>query len=265
MGFHDRPSKTEELLQMKSVLEGNLANGAFGLSTGLEYAPGSFATADEITELSYVVARKGGVYATHMRSEGDKLLESLDESIDVARKTGVSLQISHFKVAYPANWHKIEDAIARVEGAKQEGIAIACDRYPYMAGSTGLSFYLPLWARQGTTDEFLSRLKDPTLESRLREYVDLQGKKLGSWDKVLISDVVTDGNKKFVGKSILQAQKEIGKDAFEFIRDILIEERGRVGMVTFMMNKENLKRILAPSPGGYRMRFFSQSSVWNFG
>ncbi|MCK4336499.1 MAG: amidohydrolase family protein, partial [Candidatus Aminicenantes bacterium] len=205
MGFHDRPSKTDELLKMKTLLEENIINGAVGLSTGLEYTPGSFAPADEITELCYVVSRLNGVYATHMRSEGDFLLESLEESIDVSRKTGVSLEISHFKVAYPPNWHKIDDAIAKVEEAKQEGIDIACDRYPYVAGSTGLSFYMPLWARQGTTDEFLSRLKDPTVETRLREYVDKQGKKLGSWDKVLISDVVTDKNKQFVGMSVLQA------------------------------------------------------------
>jgi N-acyl-D-amino-acid deacylase len=245
MGFHDRPSKTDELLKMKTLLEENIINGAVGFSTGLEYAPGSFAPANEITELCYVVSRLNGVYATHMRSEGDFLMESLEESIDVSRKTGVSLEISHFKVAYPPNWHKIDDAIAKVEEAKQEGIDIACDRYPYIAGSTGLSFYMPLWARQGTTDEFLSRLKDPTVETRLREYVDKQEKKLGSWDKVLISDVVTDKNKQFVGMSVLQAQKHVEKDAFEFMRDILIEERGRVGMVTFMMKEENLKKILA--------------------
>ncbi len=245
MGFHDRPSKTDELLKMKTLLEENIINGALGLSTGLEYAPGSFAPANEITELCYVVSRLNGVYATHMRSEGDFLLESLEESIDVSRKTGVSLEISHFKVAYPPNWHKIDNAIAKVEEAKQEGIDITCDRYPYIAGSTGLSFYMPLWARQGTTDEFLSRLKDPTVETRLREYVDKQGKKLGSWDKVLISNVVTEKNKQFVGMSVLQAQKQVEKDAFEFMRDILIEERGRVGMVTFMMKEENLKKILA--------------------
>jgi len=245
MGFHDRPSKTDELLKMKTLLEENIINGAVGLSTGLEYSPGSFAPANEITELCYVVSRLNGVYATHMRSEGDFLLESLEESIDVSRKTGVSLEISHFKVAYPPNWHKIDNAITKVEEAKQEGIDIACDRYPYIAGSTGLSFYMPLWARQGTTDEFLSRLKDPTVETRLREYVDKQGKKLGNWDKVLISDVVTDKNKQFVGMSVLQAQKHVEKDTFEFMRDILIEERGRVGMVTFMMKEENLKKILA--------------------
>lgn len=245
VGFNDRPSKRDELLQMKSVVAENLKDGALGLSTGLEYAPGSYAPAEEIEQLCYDVAQAGGVYATHMRSEGAYLLESLDESIEVSRKTGVSLQISHFKAAYPENWSKVDDAIARVEQAAVSGISIFCDRYPYIAGSTGLSFYMPLWAKQGTTDEFLSRLKDPTLETRLREHVMEQERKLQSWDRVVITDVVTEANKPFIGKSILEALKETGKDAFEFIRDILIAERARVGMVIFMMNEDNLKKILA--------------------
>lgn len=245
MGFNDRPPKAEDLEMMKGLVEENIKNGAVGLSSGLEYAPGSYAQADEITELCRVVAKYGGVYATHMRDEGDYLLESLDESIDVARKTGISLQISHFKVAYPRNWHKVDEALAKVESAKREGIPIFCDRYPYIAGSTGLSFNFPLWARQGTTDEFLARLKDISLESRLRAYIDERKEKLGSWDKVIVSSVITDKNRVFEGMNILQGAKETGKDPFVFMRDLLIEERNRVGMIIFMMKEENLKKILA--------------------
>jgi len=245
MGFNDRPPRSEDLEMMKVLVAENIKNGAVGLSSGLEYAPGSYAQADEITELCRVAAQYNGVYATHMRDEGDYLLESLDESIDVARKTGISLQISHLKVAYPSNWHKIDEALAKVESAKQEGIPIFCDRYPYIAGSTSLSFNFPLWARQGTTDEFLARLKDASLENKLRTYIDEREKKLGSWDKVIISSVVTDKNRVFEGKNILQGAKETGKDPFGFMRDILIEERNRVGMVIFMMKEENLKKILA--------------------
>jgi N-acyl-D-amino-acid deacylase len=245
MGFNDRPPKQEELERMKMLVEENIKSGAVGLSTGLEYAPGSYAQPDEITELCKVVAQLGGVYATHMRDEGDRLLESLDESIEVARKTGVSLEISHFKIAYPRNWHKIDQALAQVEEAKKEGISILCDRYPYIAGSTGLSFYFPLWARQGTTDEFLARLKDPTLNSKLRAYVAEQEKKLGSWEKVVISSVASEENRNIQGKTVLEAAKELGKEPYDFMKDILIEEKNRVGMITFMMKEENLKRILA--------------------
>ncbi|MGD8535748.1 MAG: D-aminoacylase [Candidatus Aminicenantes bacterium] len=245
MGFNDRPPSENELERMKIMVAENIEGGALGLSTGLEYAPGSYAKNDEIEELCRVTARYGGVYATHMRSEGDQLLESLDESIEIAKKTGVSLQISHFKVAYPRNWHKVDDALARIEKAKTNGVAIFCDRYPYIAGSTGLSYYFPLWARQGTTEEFLARLKDPKLESRIRSYLSEQEKKLGSWDKVVISAVVSEENKKFEGKSVLDGAKETGKTPHAFMRDLLIEEKNRVGMVTFMMNEENLKKILS--------------------
>jgi N-acyl-D-amino-acid deacylase len=245
MGFNDRPPSENELERMKFMVAENIEGGALGLSTGLEYAPGSYAKNDEIEELCRIAARYGGVYATHMRDEGDRLLESLDESIDIAKKTGVSLQISHFKIAYPRNWHKVDDALARVEKAKEDGVAIFCDRYPYIAGSTGLSFYFPLWVRQGTTEEFLARLKDPQLENRIRSYLSEQEKKLGSWDKVVISSVVSEENKKFEGKSVLKGAKETGKTPHEFMRDLLIEEKNRVEMVTFMMKEENLKKILS--------------------
>jgi len=245
MGFNDRPPKQEELERMKMLVEENIKSGAVGLSTGLEYAPGSYALPDEITELCNVTAQLGGVYATHMRDEGDRLLESLEETIEVARETGISLQISHFKIAYPRNWHKIDQALVKIEEAKKEGISIFCDRYPYIAGSTGLSFYFPLWARQGTTDEFLARLKDPTLNSKLRAHVAEQEKKLGSWEKVIISSVASEENRNIQGKSVLEAAEELGKEPYDFMKDLLIEEKNRVGMVIFMMKEENLRRILA--------------------
>jgi N-acyl-D-amino-acid deacylase len=245
MGFNDRPPSQEELEKMKKMVAENIESGAVGLSSGLEYTPGSYAEADEITELCRVAAQYGGVYATHMRDEGDELIESLDESIEAARKTGVSLQISHYKIAYPRNWHKIDAALAKIEEAKNNGISIFCDRYPYIAGSTGLSFYFPLWAKQGTTDEFLAKLKDPALESRIRAHLAEQEKKLGSWNKVVISSVVTEKNKTFEGKSVLAGAKETGKSPYDFMKDLLIEEKSRVGMVTFMMKEENLERILS--------------------
>jgi N-acyl-D-amino-acid deacylase len=246
MGFNDRPPKPDEMERMKAYVAENVQNGALGLSSGLEYAPGSFAQPDEVAELCRVAAEQGGLYATHMRDEGDQLLESLDEAIGVARMTGASLQISHFKVAYARNWDKIDDALARIDQAVQEGIDVFCDRYPYTAGSTGFSsFNFPLWALQGTTEEFLARLKDTTLEARLRAYVGERELKLGSWDKVLISSVDTEKNRRFEGRTVLEGMQETGKDAFEFMRDLIIEENNRVGQIIFMMSEDNLKRILA--------------------
>jgi N-acyl-D-amino-acid deacylase len=245
MGFHEVPPKNEELEKMKMLMAQNIQDGAFGLSTGLEYAPGGYAQPDEITELCRIVAQYGGVYATHMRSEGDFLIESLEESIEVSRRTGVSLQISHLKIAYPRNWNKIDEALAKIEEAKKEGIDIFCDRYPYIAGSTGLSYYFPLWARQGTTEEFLARLQDPSQDSKLRAHAAQQEKKLSSWNKVVISYVASEKNRPVEGKNILEAAGKAGKEPYEFMRDLLIEEKNQVGMVTFMMKEENLKRILS--------------------
>ncbi len=246
MGFNDRPPKPDELERMKAMVKDSMENGALGLSTGLEYAPGSFAQPDEVAELCRVAVEHGGLYATHMRDEGDQLLEALDEAIGVARRTGAGLQISHFKIAYPRNWHKIDDALARIDRAVAEGIDVFCDRYPYIAGSTGFSsFNFPLWALQGTTAEFLARLKDPTLESRLRTYVSEREEKLGSWDKVVIASVATDKNRHYEGKSVLEGMQETGTDAFEFMRDLVIEENNRVSQIIFMMDEDNLKRILS--------------------
>jgi N-acyl-D-amino-acid deacylase len=182
-----------------------------------------------------------------MRDEGDYLIESLDETFEIARRADIPVQIAHFKISAPRNWDKIDAALLKIEEAKGDGIEIFCDRYPYIAGSTGLSAYFPRWSKEGTTEEFLARLQDKTLEKRLREAIAEQEEKLGSWDKVLIASVVTDKNKSVEGKNVLENANQTGKTPFDFMRDLLIEEKNRVGMISFTMTEENLKRILAHS------------------
>ena len=245
MGFNDRAPKPDEMEKMKTLLAAALRDGAVGLSSGLEYTPGSFAAPAEITALCRVVAEAGGVYATHMRDEGPALLESLRESIDTAKAAGVKLQISHFKTAFPRNWGKLAAALALIEEARRGGLDITCDRYPYIAASTGLSLNFPAWARQGTTAEFLMRLKDPYQDRKLREYVAEREKDLGSWDKVVVSAVITEKNKWTEGLDVLEASKRAGKGAYQFMRDLIIEEEDAVDMVLFIMSEDNLKRILA--------------------
>ncbi|MBM3296714.1 MAG: D-aminoacylase [Candidatus Aminicenantes bacterium] len=245
MGFADRPPTEAELEKMKRLLRESLRAGAAGLSSGLEYTPGSFARTEELTALCRVVAEAGGVYATHMRDEGDRLLESLEESVTVAAESGVSLQISHFKTAYPRNWPKLGRALARVEEASRRGVKIFCDRYPYIAGATDLSFYFPLWIREGTTGDFLGRLREGYREVEVREHLAAAERRLGSWDKVVISDVVSAGNKTAEGRSVLEASRAAGKEPYDFMRDLLLQEKGRVGIVIFMMNEDNPKKILA--------------------
>jgi N-acyl-D-amino-acid deacylase len=245
MGFNDRPPKPEEMERMKALLAEDLAAGSFGLSTGLEYTPSGFAAAGEIIELCKIAAARGLVYATHLRDEGDRLIEAVTEAIEAARASGASLQISHLKTAYPRNWNKLDAVLGLIEKAKADGLDVTADRYPYIAASTGLSIQFPAWARQGTTDEFLARLKDPALDKRLREYVSARERGLGSWDKIVVSGVVGEKNKPYEGLDVLEASKRAGKNPYEFMRDLIVEERDNVDTVLFMMNEDNLKRILA--------------------
>jgi N-acyl-D-amino-acid deacylase len=245
MGFNDRPPSPEELERMKSLVEEHMRAGAFGLSSGLEYTPGSFARPAELTELCRVVARFKGTYATHMRDEDEGILESLDECIAAARDSGVRLQIAHLKVGGHRNWPKVDAALAKIDQARQQGVDLFCDRYPYIAGSTGLSSYFPLWAREGKTEDFLRRLQDPALDAKLRSYLATHEDRLGSWDKVLISDVVLEKNRHLQGKNILEAARQMGKQPYDFMRDLLIEEKTMVGMISFYGNEDVLKKILA--------------------
>jgi len=245
MGFNDRPPTAGELERMKAIVAENMDDGAFGLSTGLEYTPGSFAAPAEIVELCKIVAGRDGVYATHMRDEGDLLIESMTEAVDAARLSGVRLQISHLKTAFPRNWGKIDEALGLLDRTDKEGLFVRADRYPYIAGSTGLSINFPAWARAGTTAEFVARLKDPALDGRIRAYIAEREKKFESWDKVVIAGVSTAKNKWVEGMDVLAASQKAGKTPYAFMRDLIVEEKDLVDTVLFMMTEDNLRRILA--------------------
>lgn len=246
VGYNDKQPTESQLNQMKKIVDKNLKAGALGISTGLIYPPGSYAKISEIIELCRIVSQLKGVYATHMRNENDYILEAIEEALTIARKTGVSLQISHLKVSYPRNWSKINKVLQMLDRACKEGINILADRYPYIAGANDLSDSLfPLWSLQGTTEDFIKRLKDPALETRLRAHQKKELQKIGSWEKILISDVFTKKNKIFEGKNILEASREARKEPYEFIKDLLIEEKNRVGKISFYGSEDNLKKILS--------------------
>ena len=245
MGFGDRVASPVELERMKTLVASAMAGGALGLSSGLQYTPGSFAPTDELIELCRVAARSGGVYATHMRDEEAGILEAVDEALRIAKESPIRLQISHLKVGRAANWPKFPALLERLERARATGVDFRCDRYPYIASSTSLNLVFPLWAREGTTEDFLGRLRDPALQDRLRAEIKAKETELGSWAKVLISSVATDGNRDLEGMNIVEASSKAGKAPFEFMKDLLIEETGRVGMIMFAMSEDHLKTLLA--------------------
>jgi len=185
------------------------------------------------------------MYATHMRNEDEGILESLDEAIGAVRDSGARLQIAHLKIGGYRNWSKADATLAKIDQAKQQGIDIYCDRYSYIASSTSLSSYFPFWALEGKTEDFLRRLQDPALEAKLRAHLATVEDRLGSWDKVLISEVYLDKNMPLLGKNILEAAGEAGKPPYDFIRDLLIEEKAMVGRIAFFGSEDVLKKFLA--------------------
>ncbi|MBU0712041.1 D-aminoacylase [bacterium] len=245
IGKNDVQPTPAELEKIKQVLAETMEAGSLGLSTGLEYAPGSYAKTDEIIELAKVVAHYHGVYATHMRNEDDTVEEAIEEALEICRKSGASLEISHFKACNQSNWHKVDHMLEMIHTAHDRGLPVHADRYPYNAWGTGLSSFLPLWSRQGDTDDILNRLQNKNDLAKIKPYTESRGERIGGWDKVLISNCRIQENKIYEGKSILDCVEITGQEPFEFIRELLIAEQNRVGVIGFAMDENNLKKILA--------------------
>ena len=245
IGKNDVQPTEDQLELMKTALEKSMDMGSLGLSTGLEYSPGSYAETEELIELCKVVTKNNGVYSTHMRNEDDRVEEAIKEALDISRNSKASLQISHLKAANPANWDKVENVLKMIEDAYDSGLPVAADRYPYVAYGTGLSTFTPLWARQGNTDELIERLKDKSSIPKIEKYAQGRAKRIGGWDKVVISSCFTDENKIFEGKSIKLAANLKGVDEFEFVRNIIVEEKNRVGIIGFAMSEDNIRKILS--------------------
>jgi len=246
VGLENRPASQEELAAMEREVAAGIDQGCWGASTGLEYTPGSFASRSELVDLIQAVPKKSRLYATHMRDEGDRLLESIDEAIEVARRSSARLQISHLKAQGTSNWKKVDGALAKIERAASEGVDVHADRYPYVAYNTGLASLFPLWAREGGRERFFARLQDASLANRIRLEVESKVASLsGGWDGVLISSVFSDSNKIYQGKTVEQIVGGSSEDPFDFCRRLLIAEDGRVDMVGFGMEEEGTETILA--------------------
>jgi len=244
MGSYDRAPTADELKVMKKVLAHTLEMGSLGLSTGLEYAPGSYANTEELIALSKTVAEFGGLYATHMRSEDDRVEEAIEEALNISRQAGVSLQISHLKACNKNNWHKVDAMLSRISRARQEGIPVHADRYPYIAWSTGLSAFLPVSARQGTTEEMIERLKNRENEELVRNYVVGRGERIGGWERVLISSCRGTGGKDFEGRTLQDISLALGLNPYETVRKLLIDFKADVSTIGFAMEEGNLKKVL---------------------
>lgn len=244
MGGEARPARAEELAAMEEMLSEGMEQGAFGLSTGLVYAPACFADKEELTALCRVSARWGGLLATHMRSEGDGLLEAMDEVMSAAASVKLPLQISHLKTAGERNWDKLDEAFARIERAREMGVDVTCDRYPYTASNTHLSALLPDWVHDGAFDEKMERLADPETRAKIRGEIMRAHPESSYWEKVLISRVFTEANRSCEGLTLARLGETRVMAPVDAMLDLLIEERMNVEILIFMMSAENMRRIL---------------------
>lgn len=244
VGKNDTPATADQMANMERVLAQSMEQGSLGLASGLEYAPSSFASTDELITLCKIVAKYGGVYSTHMRNEDDTVEEAVAEAIEISRQAGVSTQISHLKACNKANWHKVPAILEQISNAR-ENLPVDADRYPYTAWGTGLTTFLPMWARQGETDDILERLRDPEISQKIKTYAESRAKRIGGWDRVLISSCGGDGNERFQGRYVSACAEESNKSAVDFVQELLLSARNQVGVVGFAMDEDNLKTVLA--------------------
>ncbi len=244
VGDDDRPATPNELAEMVRRVDEAVNDGARGTSSGLEYTPGAFASRAELTALCRPLSAVGLAYHTHMRNEDDQLLEAVDEAIAVATGARCGLQISHLKTQGPRNWGKLDTVFGRVAAAREAGVDVAFDRYPYLAYQTGLTNLFPVWSRDGGTARFLERLGDPTLAARIR--ADALGKVdlIGGWGNVQITSVSAAEDKLAEGKRLDAWAQGRGVDPYAMAVAMLQRNRGNVGMIGFAMSEANLERIL---------------------
>jgi N-acyl-D-amino-acid deacylase len=249
VGYEDRPATARELGQMRQLVSEAMREGALGVSSALIYAPGSYARADELTALAEVAGQYGGLYISHIRSEGDRLLEALDELIATARKANVAAELYHMKAAGKANWDKCDAMIQRIEKARAEGLRITADMYTYTAAATGLDAAMPPWVQAGGHRAWVTRLQDPAIRQRVLKEMTTP---FGGWENfyllagapenVLLVGFKNEKLKPLIGKTLAQVATLRGESPAETIIDLVVEDDSRVDTVYFLMSEENVKR-----------------------
>jgi N-acyl-D-amino-acid deacylase len=217
------------------------------MSTGLIYTPCLYADKKELVKLCIEVARHSGVFVVHMRNEGDHLLESIDEMLEIARESKVYVHISHFKASGVRNWGKSSEALKKLEVAKSEGLEVSYDQYPYTAGSTFLSSLLPSWLHEGGVDKLLERLRTLDIREKIKEeYMELmESDRTTGWDNVLVTYVESKNNKRYEGLFMAEIAEKREQEPIETLMDIVLEENNMASMASFTMSEEDLERILS--------------------
>ncbi|HEY7026145.1 MAG TPA: D-aminoacylase [Gemmatimonadales bacterium] len=249
IGFDDRPPTAAELDSMRALVKQAMEDGAFGVGSSLIYAPAFYASTDELVELCKVAAPYGGIYISHMRSEGNRLLEAVDELIQISTRAGIPAEIYHLKAAGNANWPKMDEVIQKVDSARAAGLRITADMYTYPAGATGLDASMPPWVQEGGLPEWIRRLKDPAIRARVAREMKTPTDKweslflaAGSPDRILLVAFKEDSLKPLTGKTLAQVAKMRGKSPEETAMDLVIQDGSRIGTVYFLMSEDNIRK-----------------------
>jgi N-acyl-D-aspartate/D-glutamate deacylase len=246
MGFARRPPTGRELTTMERLMDQSMADGAYGLSTGLIYAPGSYAATEEIIALARRAAARGGFYASHIRGEGPTLLDAVGEAIRVGREGGLPVQVSHIKAAGRPNWGKVKDALALVDAARGDGLDVMADVYPYTASSTTLRTLLPDWALEGGIEAMLARLGDAAARARIR--AELMGTSAIltrgiEWEDIMVA--YAPSRPQAQGRRLSEIAALGGTDPLDAAIDLIVAERGKGYMILFQLDEADLRRALA--------------------
>ncbi len=246
VGLDDRPAGNSEMDRMRKEVLLAIQQGAIGVSTGLEYTPGSFASTEELIELCKAVPKEFRLYSTHMRNEDNTVLEAIDEAIKIAKDSDARLLISHLKVSGKSNWHKAEAALEKIDNAIKEGLEVHADRYTYVAYHTSLANLFPLWSRDGGTEKFIAKLKDNSLKKQLQEFAEKKVSNLdGGWNGILISGIGKKEFKGYQGKTVEQIGKDLDLSSFDAAVKIILDSENNVLMVGFGMEEKSTEAILA--------------------
>jgi len=247
--FDDRPPTPEELGRMRALVRQAMEEGALGVGSSLIYAPAFYADTDELVALCEEAAKHGGMYISHLRSEGNRLLEAVDELIDISRRAELRAEIYHLKAAGDANWPKLEEVIAKVEAARASGLSITADMYTYTAGATGLDAAMPPWVQEGGIDKWCERLRDPAIRARVAEEMRTPTDKwenlllgAGTPERVMLVGFKTEALKPLTGKTLAEVARLRGKSPEETAMDLVVEDHTRIDTVYFLMSEDNVRR-----------------------
>ncbi|OLA96416.1 MAG: aminoacylase [Verrucomicrobia bacterium 13_2_20CM_55_10] len=252
IGFEDKAPTPEQLDQMRELVRKEMEAGALGIGTSLIYPPAFYASTDELIELCKVAAKYQGKYISHMRSEGNQLIEALDELLRIAREANIPAELYHIKAAGQKNWSKEDELLPRIERAQKEGLNVRANMYTYTAAGTGLDACLPPWSEDGGYPALFKRLRDPATREKIKAEVKIDSDKwenlylaAGSPDKILLVGFKSDKLKPLTGKTLAEVAKMRGKDPIDTMMDLIAEDESRIGTIYFVMSEDNVKKEVA--------------------